>query len=287
MSGRLECRIAAVSFLNTIPLVDDLLRHPVPGVEIEFGMPSRLAGRLAEGRSDVALMPVVELLRGRAAAVIAGTGIACRGAVDSVRLFHRGPCDRIRRVLTDRGSRSSVALLEVLWRENFGYVPELVEGEPTIGARPEQGEGILVIGDRCFEFDRDLAARPDPEVADLDLGRAWWDLTGLPFVFAMWTVSAGFLERTGPAERSALVALFSRAREAGLARLDELAAREAARGRLGHGGEATPAAVAYYFRESLVYRLAEPEMAGLTRFHALCIEHGLVPDGPAPIVLRG
>ena len=27
MSGRLECRIAAVSFLNTIPLVDDLLRR--------------------------------------------------------------------------------------------------------------------------------------------------------------------------------------------------------------------------------------------------------------------
>ena len=47
-------------------------------------------------------------------------------------------------------------------------------------------------------------------------------------------------------------------------------------------GEATPEALAYYFRQSLRYSLGDDEMTGLGRFHEYCVKHGVVPDGEAP-----
>ena len=76
------------------------------------------------------------------------------------------------------------------------------------------------------------------------------------------------------------------ARDHGLANLKEIAAREAAAGRLGHMGEATTEALDYYFRHSLRYVMGKEEMAGLHRFHELCVKHGVVPDGAALSILE-
>ena len=283
----MKFRVAAVSFLNTIPLIDSLMSDVDVPVALTRALPSRLAAMLESGTADVALVPVIEIFRGRAAGLVPGTGIACRGAVDSVKLFYRGPLSEMTQVKADRGSRSSVALLNILLREMHGIAADFRETEPVPGDLPSAGEGLLVIGDRCFEFDRFLRHESETGVQALDLGQAWWEFTGLPFVFATWAVSDDFLARASQAEIAQLIDLLTAARDKGLSRLPELAGREAALGRLGHKGEATAAAVAYYFRESLQYRLGAEEMAGLARFHELCIKHGVVPDGPAPLILRG
>jgi len=278
----MKYRVAAVSFLNTIPLIDNLVDTQV---DLTRALPSRLAALLTSGEADVALVPVVEIFRGRAAAVVPGIGIACDGAVDSVKMFYRGELADLGRVRTDRGSRTSVALLHVLLGEAHDCRPVFVESEPVPGVLPEAGEGVLVIGDRCFAYEAALSEADAESVVALDLGAAWRELTGLPFIFAMWGVSGDFLGQADNAAITSLIRLLTQARDRGLAGLAELAAREAAAGKLGHKGEATPAAVAYYFRESLRYRLGEQEMAGLARFQELCIKHGLAPDGPAPTFL--
>jgi predicted solute-binding protein len=76
------------------------------------------------------------------------------------------------------------------------------------------------------------------------------------------------------------------AREYGLERLEILAAREAAAGSLGPGGEATPAALEHYFRHSLRYRLGSEEMAGVRRFRELCVAHRLV-EAEAGLIVFG
>ncbi len=279
-------RIATVSFLNCLPLVDWFATPEGAACAVlTSDLPSRLATHLATGLADVALLPTVEILRGQAAGLLGATGIACRGNVDSVKLYHSGPLDRLRRVSVDRGSRTSVALLRVLLSEMAGVEPAFEEVEPRPGAALPPGDGVLVIGDRCFAFDRWLSQDPAATAAltSLDLGRAWFDLTGLPFVFAAWAAAPGFPDRAGPTGVRELGDLLVTAREYGLARLPELAAREAAAGSLGPGGEATPAALEYYFRHSLRYRLGDDELAGLRRFRDLCVSHGLVAptDGPA------
>lgn len=281
-------RIVTVSFLNCLPLVE-WFSTPAGAARasLSSALPSRLSARLAEGAADVALLPTVEILRGAAAGLVGASGIACHGKVDSVKLYHRGPLAGMSRVAVDRGSRTSVALLRVLLAETTGTKPAFEVIEPRPGQMPAPGEGVMVIGDRCFAFDRWL--RQDPiaavELTPLDLGWAWLQMTGLPFVFAAWAATPGFPEQAGPAAVRELGELLVTAREYGLERLDILAEREAAAGSLGPGGESTPAALERYFRHSLRYRLGDEEMAGLRRFGELCVAHGLVPAAPGPVLL--
>ena len=79
IEASMRFRIAAVSFLNTVPLIDWFSTPGSADVALVRALPSRLAPLLEAGEADVALLPVVELFRGRAAGIIPGSGIACRG----------------------------------------------------------------------------------------------------------------------------------------------------------------------------------------------------------------
>lgn len=279
-------RIAAVSFLNTLPLIERFLDGRDPRVALTRALPALLADELATGRADVALLPVAEILRGRSGGLLApGWGIACRGDVDSVKVFVRGDPARLARVRADRASRSSVALLRVLLAERWGAAPRFEEAEPVPGQFPAPGEGVLAIGDRCFAYEGALRAAGRTDVQAIDLGGAWRELTGLPFVFAAWAVAPDFVARAGAAGVRELAALLDEAVTDGLARRDEIAAREGAAGRLGPGGEAGTAAIAYYFERSLHFRLDEGDLAGIARFRELCLHHGVLPAGSAPLSL--
>ena len=275
-------RVSAVSFLNAIPLIDDLAHPGADEAVLTVDMPSRLAAHLLAEEADVALLPVVEHLDGIGGGRVSTSGIACRGQVDSVKLFTSADLADLRQVATDRGSRTSVALLRILLAELHGVRPEFQETEPRPGRYPGSGEGLLVIGDRCFEYERDLARSSDHGIRGWDLGRMWLEATGLPFVFATWTMSPGFPERAGEEGVRDLGALLDRVRNRGCERLDAIAAREAAAGRLGRGGVATPEAVGDYFRHSLRYVLGEQELAGLRRFRELCLKHEIITAAPSP-----
>jgi len=272
--------VAAVSFLNTIPLIDWFEKTGDGRIALSRAMPSLLSGMLASGEADVALLPVVEIFRGASGGMLPGTGIACRGNVDTVKMFHRGdPAGLVSVAVT------SVALLRILLAEQFGIHPEFTEIEPLPDWRPDEGQGGLIIGDRCFEYEKTLRENGETDVAAYDLGGAWHKLTGLPFVFAAWAVAPGFPEKAGAKGVRELTDLLTKARDYGLAHLDQIAAREAAAGRLGHRGEATSEALDYYFRHSLRYVLGDEEMAGMRRFHEFCVKHGVVPEGAAPSII--
>lgn len=278
-------RIAAVSFLNAIPLTEWFNTDECKGHKVISALPSKMSDLLISGEADVALLPVVEIFRGRSGGILAGTGIACNGNVDSVKLFSCSPLDDIDRLLADRGSRSSVALTQVLLAELAGIKPQVVEIKPCPGEIPDEGEAILVIGDRCFEYEKKLLEMGRTDVHSFDLGAMWFELTNLPFVFAAWAVGADFIDQWGEQGVNTLSELLSGARDFGLENLDFLAAREAANGRLGYLGQQTPEAIARYFKESLVYKLGDQEFAGIRTFHQLCIKHGLVPDQAMPRIL--
>jgi chorismate dehydratase len=278
-------RIAAVSYLNTWPLVEGL-RGRVAGPEPEFSLvydvPSRLADLLYEEQADVALLPVIEYFRGTGAAIVPGMAIATHGPVDSVKLFTRVAPAAIGRVLVDKGSRTSVALLRILLAELHGVRPDFHAAEARVDDLLREEEAALVIGDRCFEAERRFRAEADERVQILDLGAAWQKLTGLPFVFAVWVLGRGFAGRASAPERARLCRLLRESRDTGVASIDALAARAAAEGCLGPGGEANEAAIRRYFRQSLLFDLGDQEMAGLLRFHELCLRHAICPPGRAP-----
>ncbi|HMP60128.1 MAG TPA: hypothetical protein PKD86_12325, partial [Gemmatales bacterium] len=98
-------RIGAVEYLNSKPLIHELERL-LPTAMLVLDLPSRLADELAAGRLDVALIPVVEFLRGPGYRMLPGIAIASRGAVLSVNVFSRVPWPEIRTLALDVGSTS-------------------------------------------------------------------------------------------------------------------------------------------------------------------------------------
>ncbi len=256
-------RIGAVSFLNTVPLIEGL--EDRPGIDLQRDLPSRLADLLFEGRIDVGLIPVVEYLRGVGTELVAGVCIASRGPVRTVKVFSQIPLPEATSIAVDRGSRSSVALLRVLLAELYDRQPDLHVVEPRPELLFHQHPTALVIGDRAERI-------ASEGLHVYDLGQMWYELTGLPFVFAAWALgphlapAAEFDDR-----RRALVRELGAARDRGLARLGELAQREAdSRG-------ADAADILDYWTQSIHYRLGEEELRGLRRFAELAARHDLVP----------
>jgi chorismate dehydratase len=255
-------RVGAVSYLNAKPLYYRLSDH-TPGVALSMEVPSRLAEQLAAGELDVALIPSVEYLRGasRGYEILPGFAIAARGRVRSVKLFSRVPLDRIDRLALDAGSRTSQALARVWLDARHGVRPSAIEELPLgVSALESTADAVLVIGDRAMKV-------PDePFHQVVDLAEAWRDMTGLPFVFALWVVRAG-------ADLGGLPAALERSRAEGLAHADELARIHGPR--LGLDFR-----TCYdYLTRVLSYDLGEPELAGLERFARMAARLGLAPEG--------
>ena len=172
----------------------------------------------------------------------------CRGAVRSILLVSKVPFERIRAVAADSSSRTSVALARIILARRYGVDPDFLSHPPALEAMLEAADAALIIGDPALRIDP--AALP---WRTLDLGAEWWELTGLPMVFAIWAARPGY----GSPE---LAEAFLDSLRFGLERLEEIVAREAA----SRGFEQS--LVRDYFTRNVVLELGEGERLGLERF---------------------
>ncbi|MFT3786123.1 MAG: hypothetical protein QM770_08155 [Tepidisphaeraceae bacterium] len=171
-------RLACVEFINTKPLIEGLRNDP--SLALSLHVPSALADELKSERADVALLPVIDYQRLPGLRIVPGSCIGCDGPTLTVRLFAHEPFDRVRRVATDPDSHTSVALAHVLFAKRFQTNPEFIDLRE---ARPDDAR--LLIGDKV------ICEAPAGFDHQLDLGQAWKELTGLPFVFATWCAHDG------------------------------------------------------------------------------------------------
>jgi len=252
-------RIGAVAYLNTKPLIADLAEL-APEAELVLDVPSRLADLLAQGRLDVALIPVIEYFRGDNYGILPDIAIASDGPVLSVTLFSRVPWSQMRRVALDAGSRTSAALTQVLLRKRYGVTPQLVPLPMDAAAEEAAADAVLLIGDRAMH-----ACLPGFAYA-FDLGQEWHDWTGLPFVYAVWAVRAG-------ADLGAAAAALHEAKRRGCASVGPIAQREAPRLGLDAGF------CRRYLSNIIRFDLGPRELAGLRHFYQLACELGLARRG--------
>ena len=232
---------AGAPYSNSAPLVDKLAEVD-PRVRVINDHPAKLVDDLNAGKADVALIPVVHLFSHPELTMIDGLGIAADGPVQSVLLKCNIPVDRIKTVARDPASATSNALAELLLRIHYGRDIEMVDGN---GA-----DAAVVIGDRA------LCSAPAP-AGDIDLAEAWKEMTGLPFVFAVWAVRNDF------PEIGAVTEIACKACKAGFHSLETIAARYV--DELGH----TQPFWIDYLRSSIHYELSELDMEGLGKFQKL------------------
>lgn len=256
--------VATVSFLNATPLVDGL--DGVAGVEVLRAVPSRLLALLSRGDADLALCPSIDYQRSPVPLeVVPAGGIASAGATMTVRVFSRRPLAGLDRVAVDSDSHTSVALLQVVLEARYGRRPELV---PLPGAAAGwEAEAMLLIGDKVVTCQPPAVRYP----YQLDLGRAWHELTGLPFVFATWMCRAG-------TDLGRLPEILAARRVANAGRLEAIVAAHA--GRLGW----RPGPAKRYLGRLLHHTIGDDELAAMERFWQECHRLGLTPV-PRPLQL--
>jgi cyclic dehypoxanthinyl futalosine synthase len=250
-------RIATVGYLNARPLWDTLAGRPE--VRLDPGAPAEVARRIAEDEADVGLIPVAAAATIGDLCIVRGMAIGARGPVRSVVIVAERPIEELTEIALDLSSRTSVVLARLLLRRRLGREPRLVGLPPALAIAHASGtRGALVIGDAALEIEGRF-----PHV--LDLGEAWLEWTGLPFVFAAWFGRPGALSPSG--ER-----LLAEARREGLAARDRIADEHAARSGL------AAASLRSYLRESIRYELGDDERRGLERFYAEAAAAKLLPE---------
>lgn len=264
-------RLGRIPWINCYPVTGAIDRGIVPvGAELVTGTASELNDLLAAGELDVSAVSAVEYVRNAAAYhLLPDLAISADGPVHSVALFSRRPAEELdgATVLRTASSRTSVLLLELLCRHQWGVAPKFatVRAESAdLGALAGfPHEAVLVIGDAALQL---AAQNTYPCV--VDLGAAWKAWTGLPFVFAVWAA-----RREAPA--GAVRELHRRllaSRAWGLANLDLLAADAAAA--TGVGLDTCRA-----YLGTLDYALGGPELEGLTTFFHRLAQDNLAPAG--------
>jgi chorismate dehydratase len=167
-----------------------------------------------------------------------------------VLLAHRKPLEEMKEVYCDPASLTAVQLLRVLLAER-GLRPEF-KPLPAydFSALPDYA---LLIGDPALDL-----LRSSPVHALWDLGGAWYEMIGLPFVYAVWALRRGV-------ENAALRRQLREARDFGLDTLDNIIR--------------TRPEYDYDFRKDYLswhihFHLGSDEKRGLAKFMELLRKHG-------------
>ncbi len=248
--------LGVVSYLNAVPLIDGLGTDP--RLHLVPDVPSRLLAHLTSGNVDLALCPVIDYQTSREPLeIVPAGGICSDGPTLTVRVFSRIPIADIETIAVDGDSHTSAALLQILFWKRYGRRLTLVALDET--ACSGAAVACLLIGDKVITRQPNIRDYP----YELDLGEAWKDLTGLPFVFAVWMARAG--TNTGP-----LPGILSKTLEENLHNVPALATKSA------REAGWPPTLAARYLGDILSYRIGARERAAIELFWKASFELGLI-----------
>ena len=173
-------RVSAVSYWNTHPFIYGIRQTGFDQqLDLSLDIPAICAEKLINNDVDLGLIPVAVIPRLAEAHVISDYCIGAEGAVRTVAIYAEQPIEQLDTILLDYQSRTSVALTRLLLRHFWQLTPNLVAAHEGYETSIANATGALIIGDRAMGLELQY-----PYV--YDLGQAWTDFTGLPFVFAAW-----------------------------------------------------------------------------------------------------
>lgn len=260
-----KLRVGIVNYLNSKPLAWGFLKgHHADLFAPSYHPPALVARLLGQGNLDIGLIPSIEVQRIPNLKVLPDLCVAAKREVRSVILVSRGPVSEVRRVALDQNSRTSAALLRILLRERFQLDPEYLHERPDAERMLTEADAALLIGDPALKVDRE-------RYHVTDLAAEWNDMTGLPFVFAVWAVRP-------EVEIPDLPFYFKSSLRYGLSSLDTVVRESAAELDL------DSSEVRSYLTENLAFFLRREEIEGLEEFYRRAHAHGLILE-PKPIDL--
>ncbi|MDR3772359.1 MAG: menaquinone biosynthesis protein [Terracidiphilus sp.] len=193
-------RIAAINFLNPAPLMWDFEHSPheaplAQRYQIDRMMPSECADRLASGKADIGLVPIVSLAANPTLRILPGCTIASKGRVRSLLLVHRAgqPLAALRSVAADTASRTTLAYARILFHHWGNPQVPFLPLSAELDAMLDAADAAILIGDPALlalEEQANRFERTGELLVYHDLAEEWTALMNVPFVSAVWAAAA-------------------------------------------------------------------------------------------------
>ena len=277
-----KLRVAAIRFLNPAPLMWDFEHPPVAPelaerYELSWMLPSQCADQLASGDADIGLVPIAALAVIPGLRILPGCTIASKQSVRSLLLVHPAsqPIAKIRSVAADTASRTTIAYTRILfhkWRNaNVPFIPMAAELDSML----ERADAAILIGDpalMALEERANRFERTGEQLVYLDLAEEWRNLTGLPFVSAVWGTTVAWGSPVGDSIAQDMI----RSRDHGLENIDAL---------VKHWSRQLPLSeqtIRSYLTNNIHYVLDEECIEGMRGFFRMAAEARVLPAYELP-----
>ncbi len=267
-----KIRVGRISYLNVLPIYYPL-EAEIMGHNFEFfyGPPAHLNKMMSEGLLDISSTSSIEYLRHcDQYQLLPDLAIGSRGPVQSVLLLSRCPVEELsgKKILVSAQTHTSAALLRLLLTEYIPVDPFYETGSATsvlnTGERPN---AILAIGDEALNL-----RKHEDYPYRMDLGEAWRQWTGLPFIFGVWIIQKESARNNPQGMREAVRKMIE-AKKWGQKHIDRMSELTAEKSLL------TPEETDSYY-EGLVYDLGPEEIKGLKTFGKYLVKCGQLNSLP-------
>ena len=246
-------------FINAQPILVSL-REMGEWIKLDIytETPARLAEQLNEGKLDFAMIPAIEYLRqAETLRLLPGISIASRNQVGTVLLISKYPLKAIQSLAVDNRSRTSAALLKLMFKDDFSPNLEWVDCDPNPEKMLQGHDAALIIGDPALGFNKE-------GTTIYDLSEEWYQRTGKTFVHAV------IVAREGVEIGERIVEIFRIAKQEGLMKIETIARTQARKTGL------PETLLVDYLKNKIRYNLGAEELDGLSYFQSICQSAGLI-----------
>jgi chorismate dehydratase len=269
-------RIGEINYLNCTPIFA-MLRERFADPDYRFvpGVPAILNQRLCSDEIDICPSSSIEYARHPGSyLILPGISIAAIGDVKSVLLLSPQPLEELNgaEIALTGESATSIALLKILLACRYSFTNSFRAA--TVGEQDGNPVGgpLLLIGDSALR-----AAGQGHYRYVYDLGRLWFEYTGLPFVFALWLVRRSAVARDQAACRRLAERLII-AKQLAVSRFAEIAATY-----LQNDWTNREFLITYW--QTISYDLDEIHLEGLKLYFKLAVQCGLLEQEPSLCLL--
>jgi chorismate dehydratase len=254
-------QLAASSYLNTAPLIWSFQHGNQRNIVqlVTDAAPARCADLLARGEVEAALVPIIEYQRIPEISVVPDVCVGSHLAVRSVVLVSKdGDLDNVRSVALDISSRTSQALVKIVFREFLNHEPDWESCGPDLQVMLENNDAALLIGDPAMKM-------PSQGLHVFDLASLWRRFTDTGFVFAMWMARADAVEAIRKID-------FAGARDEGLEQIERIITQYESQVPL------SPEEIREYLTTNITFQVDESLERGMGLYFELARKHGLIQN---------
>jgi len=180
-----------ISYINASPVYYGLDNGLQPKwLTLVPDVPAALNRQIKKGLIDISpISAAFYALNHEELLILPDLSISCNGEVLSVICASNYPLDDLtgKQVMFSNESASGASFLKMIFAQRKVFPEFKVGSVKDMNRVPQDMDAVMVIGDAALTqpWDRRFKYR-------FDLGRIWQEMTGLPFVFALWVVRKAF-----------------------------------------------------------------------------------------------